>query len=672
MRFLRRAALVIVGLLVLAVVAPLVLLTVGVRIDVSRFREPIGQAATEGLGRKVDFEGQIFVVPAFWPTLEIEGLRIEDPLVEGAPDFARLEHARIELGALALLRGRLRLGEIRAKGVRLHLVRYADGRANWVFEAPGGRAPEEAPEPSLEAEPPEDRTAPAEVPLVELQELSLSDVAVTYLDEAKGAAYELAIDTCSGGAKSDLGMKLDIAGSYQKHPFSIALVTGTIADLMKADPESPLDFSLEIAGTRLELAQVGEAPGGAASEAGAVMDYRLSLEGERLDRFDPILSLALPPLGPYGLRARVHAVPGELELPEFELRVGETLLSGRGSVVTEGERPRADVELAASRFQLDDFRLEGWSPTGAQPAADAEEAPEAPSGTDGEPVRSLVDPEVMRRLDAKLSLEVEEVRSGRDRLGGGRLVATLEDGRFSIEPLVVRLPGGSFEMNLELETSAAEAEGRIRLEIEGFDLGVPVRRANPESDMGGTLDLDVEIASRAPDVAALMAHADGHVDFSLLPQNLEAGVLDLWAVNLVAAVLPLVAPGGESKVNCVVALLDVEDGRMQQQSLLIDTSRIQVRGEAQVDFESQEVAVTLKPRPKRPQFFSLATPIQVNGNFDDFGVGVTAADLLGTVISLATDVATYPARVLLLKRIPADGEEACAAARRRNGPPSGK
>jgi len=126
--------------------------------------------------------------------------------------------------------------------------------------------------------------------------------------------------------------------------------------------------------------------------------------------------------------------------------------------------------------------------------------------------------------------------------------------------------------------------------------------------------------------------------------------------------------GDESQINCVVALLDLKDGRMEAQSILIDTTRIQVSGEFDADFHTQKLHAMLQPRPKRPQFFSLGTPVQVDGSFEDFGVGVSALDLAGTVVRVVTDLATYPARLIFIRSVEADGKEACAEARQRPAP----
>ena len=66
-----------------------------------------------------------------------------------------------------------------------------------------------------------------------------------------------------------------------------------------------------------------------------------------------------------------------------------------------------------------------------------------------------------------------------------------------------------------------------------------------------------------------MAAADGRVAFSIQPENIQAGVLDFWAVNLLTAVLPVLNPKNESMINCIVADLVMNDGIMKEKSFVI-------------------------------------------------------------------------------------------------------
>jgi hypothetical protein len=67
----------------------------------------------------------------------------------------------------------------------------------------------------------------------------------------------------------------------------------------------------------------------------------------------------------------------------------------------------------------------------------------------------------------------------------------------------------------------------------------------------------------------------------------------------------------------------------------------------------------MAPRSKKPEFFSLATPIEVRGNFADFGVGIQAGGLFGTTIRFITSPVVTPLRRLFTKDLPVDGADVC-------------
>jgi uncharacterized protein involved in outer membrane biogenesis len=661
----------------LAIAAPLILLAVGIQVDVSKLGPQISEIASDTLGRKVTLDGPIYVVPSYWPTLEIHGLHIADPFGAEDAQFMRLGRARIVLDLLPLLRARVALDEITADDVQLNLVRYADGNASWAFDGLGPEAKDEPDEPPDA----EGEDAGRDLAFSELEELALRNIAVSWHDQTTGERENLVVEECTGAAVAGEPIRLTLVGNVREQPFSLRLGAGYLSDLLTARPEMPLDLELEIAGAALEIgldfdkldAPLAE---DAAPGARAAGTYWLVFELKRLDELGRLLKVELPPFGPISVRAEAQIEARDWRLSKLALRVGETRLDGSASIRDGPQRPRAELELTSTRFRIDDFQAEGWSLAGGAPGDEApplakpeEEKPaqEDPAATDAEPRRALLDPELMRILDAKVALRVDEVMLGEERLGSGELVAVLENGRLVIDPLKLHIPGGAFALQTELEVNPSETRARLAMQMEKFDLGVLARRAKADTDMGGILDLDVELEAQAPDPASIMTGANGHVDVSFEPVNLEAGLLDMWAVNLVASVLPVVT-GGESHINCVVALLDLQDGRMEAQSILIDTTRIQVAGEFDADFHTEKLHAMLQPRPKKPQFFSLGTPVQVNGSFEDFGVGVSALDLAGTVVRVVTDLATYPVRFLFIKRVSPDGAEACAAARQRPVP----
>jgi hypothetical protein len=129
-------------------------------------------------------------------------------------------------------------------------------------------------------------------------------------------------------------------------------------------------------------------------------------------------------------------------------------------------------------------------------------AAEKETGRQG--VQSLLSPEFMRSLDADFKLKVEEVLSGKDNLGSGTLEAGLDKGRFFVNPLLLKIPGGSVKIAFAFEPTAADVALEASTKIEQLDYGVLARRIKPESKMGGWLSLDVDLKSRANSIDTIM------------------------------------------------------------------------------------------------------------------------------------------------------------------------
>jgi len=187
------------------------------------------------------------------------------------------------------------------------------------------------------------------------------------------------------------------------------------------------------------------------------------------------------------------------------------------------------------------------------------------------------------------------------------------------------------------------------------------RRVDKKSEMSGVFSLDVDVSSHTPYLSDTFVYGKGYVDFAVWPQNMKSGLLDVWAVNVLMALLPAIDSSNESKVNCAIAKFALADGKLTDKGIVIDTTRMRVAGKGGVDFNKQEIDLYVKPIAKTPQFLSLAIPIQVSGTFDDFSVGVRTVDVVGTVGQLATSVIWVPLQMMFGKEIPADGHDVCQA-----------
>jgi uncharacterized protein involved in outer membrane biogenesis len=446
-----------------------------------------------------------------------------------------------------------------------------------------------------------------------------------------------------------------VDGALDDTPVAIRVTSGTLADFGPAAKFAPFSATAEAAGARLALDGRVALP---VSQATAVL--KLDLSGAKLDSLNALAGTQLPPWGPWSVSGPVRVTPTAYEVPDLDVRVGSSRLGGRARIDLARERPRLEMRVTAPRVQLDDFKLDGWSPVEGRSAAPASAAAlrDQAKGAASR-AQALASAEVLARFDADLDVAVTEVLSGADRMGDGRLRAQVTEGRLFLGPAEVNIPGGTVRLSVLYEPSAAGVRLRTGAYVENFDYGILARRLKPGTNAQGRLSMNVELGSRAPALAKVMEHANGRIDVAVWPKQLSSGVFDLWAVNVFLALLPAVDPSDEPVVNCVVARFNLRDGKLTDDAILIDTSRMRVTGKGGADFRDETLAFRLQPQAKAAQFFSLATPVDVTGTLTDFSVGPSVGDVLLTLGRFFGSVVVVPFQWLTEGPIPRDGADVC-------------
>ena len=253
------------------------------------------------------------------------------------------------------------------------------------------------------------------------------------------------------------------------------------------------------------------------------------------------------------------------------------------------------------------------------------------------------------------------VISGQDRLGAGELKITFADGRAVIGPASIVMPGGSAHASLTYQPRERDVLTDLKIDVDKFDYGVVARRFKPSADLDGRFSFTMDIHSQAPRLSEAIKHGSGTLDFFVWPNEMKANIFDLWAVNVFLALLPTIDPKNESKVNCAIGRFSLKDGKLSQRQLVIDTSKVRVTGNTEIDLAKETLHMRLQPQAKTAQFLSLATPLEVNGSFDKFSIGPNPGDVLETVIRFATSVVWVPIKRLFSEKVPEDGSDVCGS-----------
>ncbi|MGE5792457.1 MAG: hypothetical protein ACM36B_07180, partial [Bacteroidota bacterium] len=477
-----------------------------------------------------------------------------------------------------------------------------------------------------------------------------------FRDANTRAALRLAI--ARGEVRADAGAAVtaSLTGTAGTAPVTLKAQTGSLREL--AEPSARLPFSLTAETPAAKLA-IG---GMAVPQRQPDVALRLALTGERLDGLDELLEASLPPWGPYALTGQLRLSKRGYEVEAMRLALGESVLTGKGTLDTTAAPPKFDVSLAAERIRFDDFPLGDWSPFeprgGARDPVTVESARQAVR-EGALRTHAVFSQELLGKVAGELALVVKRVSSGADELGRGRLRARIEQGRATIGPVEIEGRAGARAAgSLEYEPRERDVVVAARLKIDRFDYGLLARTLRPRSDLDGALSLDLRVDATAPRLSAALASGSGRFDFTVWPERFTGGAFDLWTANLLFRLLPIIDVSASS-MNCFMGQFDLVQGRLESRRIAIDTVNTRTEGSGTADFATDALHLRFVPRSKVPQFFSLATPVEVNGTFEDYRFAVRRVDALGTAARWVASPVVVPIQRLVGERIPPDGRDVC-------------
>lgn len=350
---------------------------------------------------------------------------------------------------------------------------------------------------------------------------------------------------------------------------------------------------------------------------------------------------------------RLRISQDRASLEDLVLRLGHSSLTGRvlldikpkpPRLILHLESPQADLESLAQVVALEDA---GSQPASQRRGFQLTALDHAVSG-------------LLEKLQGELVFKANHVRWRGETAGRGELHITLKNRRLAIERLEVELPGGRIFLRNAIWPEGPELASSLECEVRNFSYGFLTRKA-PGDPMRsrGVLSLRLSLTAQAPKVSELLGRADGVFQAGVWPKDLKTTSFNLWAANLLFALLDILAKKTTSQVNCVVGNFVMEKGVMTSKELIIDTNKVRVKGEAKLNFARRTIAVHLEPRAKQPQFFNLETPIDIKGTFEQASAGVSAGGLVGSVINFATSPVFAPLRRLFGDTLPEAGKDIC-------------
>ena len=484
-------------------------------------------------------------------------------------------------------------------------------------------------------------------------ELELKDGYWRWQALLKDEIRELAFDKAVLRTAWKKPVQLNIDGALFGEVIRLELNTNHLSEFFDDIHKLDIDLSVHVAGSEIVLAGTVDLP-----VRKRLFQLDISLSGTDLEKLNKILNSELPPFNNYSLNGRVSANQKGYIVRADDVSIGDTHFKTSLVIDTSSFKPFWTINLDSRQLQIKDFEFVDLQVDIADAKAISNKLMQDSGELKDEPARRLKQIVNDPIMHFDLNLKVSKVLAGDTALGSSSLRLKLRDKTLIMDDAELSVPGGMIKSSAAFKTLNGEVRGAFKLDIDKFDYGAVARYFDFSFEEGGVISARIDLKLGGRDFSRLFDQATGTLDVALWPRNTQTKLFDFWANSLLLIILPEIKEK-EDRINCIVALMNLDDGIMKEDFFGIDTRKVWMHGNIHVDFRNDRLQLSLYPRSKKARLFALQAPIRAEGNFDDIGLTTNPVDLAAAYYSFITSPLHVPARRILDDRVPEDASETC-------------
>ncbi|MFC5577359.1 AsmA family protein [Lysobacter niabensis] len=564
--------------------------------DWNWFKGPIERQVQARTGRAFDIGGNLDV-DLDWtaPTIRADSLRFGNAKWSKQPVMASADRAEFSVRIWPLLRGHVRIPELKLQRPVLHLEMGPQRVGNWNFGKGGDTR-------------------------MQFSHLWIDGGNLSFIDAANRTDVDVAVNSRSDRAKGS-SVAVEGGGRWKGSRFQ-----------MKGVGESPLELRNRNRPYRIDV----HASAGAtrAHARGSLVDpvllrdfdLQLALSGQDLADLYPLLGIVAPNTPPYRLDGRfTREITGTdariWHYDNFHGMVGDSDLNGDASIETGRARPYLRANLSSKVLDFDDLAgfVNKAPQSGNGESTNAELAAQASS----ERARTKVLPDrpyeldKLRAMDADVRYKAHRISAPKWPLDDMDTHLRLDNGLLQLEPLNFGVAGGQVRAVVRMDARGNPIRTRAQIKARGLNLRELVPDVKLAQDAIGRIGGDVALAGSGNSIALMLGSSEGDVAVGMGRGQISNLLMELAGIDIAEALKFLVRGDRRIPIRCAFGDFGVSNGVMTSRSMAFDTEDTIIIGEGTVSLREETLHLKLRPRPKDRSLIALRAPLWIDGTFKD-------------------------------------------------------
>jgi AsmA family protein len=551
----------------------LLLVAITRSIDWNLARPYIARQVTRSTGRSFEIKGNLEVHLSLWPRIIANDIVMGN--AEGSKDQTMVKIKRVDftISIPQLLIGRLSFSEISLSDFHLALDVNKDGTPNWVF----GKAGKQWNFPPIGS-------------------LSVDNGTITFRDPTTNTNLSFVINT-SATAKGEQDAMVEVKGKGKFRGMDAKLYVngGALLALRRADRPYPIKAILTLGKTR-------------ASIHGTLLDplhlkkerVNFVLEGNDLAQLYPIIGVPFPPTRPYRLTGHLNHTGNIWTFKHFEGKVGKSDLTGDLSVDLNKSPQLIAADLESRNLELKD--LSGFIGVDVVSGPRNKVLPTMPFNL--EKIRAA-DVDVLFKGDKIITenLPIEKMDA--------HLI--IKDGMLKLAPLNFKTAGGHLVTEITMDGRGPHIVTHADITAKGLHLDQLLLTSKMTASNPGVIGGRAKLDARGDSISQMMGTANGEAALIMDGGSISELLLRKSNVDIANSFLVLVRGDKSVPIRCMVANFKAVEGDFKVQDLVLDTPKVYITGDGNVNFSDESLHLRLVSQSKGFSLVSLRGPILVTG-----------------------------------------------------------
>jgi uncharacterized protein involved in outer membrane biogenesis len=540
------------------------------------FQHTVVSYAANRLGRHIDVNGTLELdLLSANPSLTATRVTLSNPYWMPPGEMA-------QIGRLSIVfdfpwPGRTKsIRRLEMISANLHLVRDAEGRANWQWKPPG---------------------RPKKLGFL-VRSLHVPDARVALDDSRRHLQFEGIVN--AGDARGAELPPLLIEGSGQLNGRAATFsIEGE--PLERARHDEPYAFTFTERSGDSQLRGRGQLlrpfdPG--------MLDAEFAANGVSMKELYFLAGMRFPDSAPFTLTGKLERRGRQSTFRNLEAHFGRSDVRGTVALSIVDGRPRYNADLSSSLLRLPDF---GRHKKDGSPAPSSESAslllPDAKVPLNG-----------LRNRDAVIRYRADTVEGRALSVSAFSTQATIDRGILTATRVNGRFRDSHVSGTVKIDVRGDVPQTTLDLKMSDLPLAQFARKENAQPPFEGLLQARLAISGHGNSVHELAASASGALSLAMSQGAMRASMAEMAATTLRGLGLTLAKSDEETPVRCGVATFRAHQGVLSAEQIVIDTDPIVITGGGNIDLDSESLDLTLRGEPRKPRMLRLHTPVSLAGS----------------------------------------------------------